>query len=250
MKKLLLFAIAFCLMAGTSFSQISFGPKVGFNFSKYNQNFKDSDSEDDLKFKFGQSIGGVMDLTILEFLSFQPSVLFSMKGSSYDVEAGNSDHPNHTYSGYARERVMYMEIPLNIAGKYEIGPGTLQVFLGPYIAFAMGGRLKWDVTETKMDGTSDTDKGDEKIKFRNSVDVQEDPEEGVGKFMKAMDFGFDFGLGYQWNALLFNVGYQMGITNLQPDYTNLPAGSTYDPKDYKYTNGTIFVNAAWLFGGE
>jgi len=160
MKKLLLFTIAICLMAGTSFSQISFGPKVGLNLSKYDQNFKDSDGEDYLSFIFGQSIGAVLDMPLCDYVSFQPSAMFSMKGAAHNLSKGKMAHPNHTYNGYDRVKVMYFEIPVNFAGKFELGPGSIQVFLGPYFAFAITGRNKWDYTEKRMDGTVTTEKGD------------------------------------------------------------------------------------------
>jgi len=47
--------------------------------------------------------------------------------------------------------------------------------------------------------------------------------------------------------MLFNIGFAMGFTNLQPDRT---ADQNYEPKDHKYSNRTVFITAAWLFGGE
>ncbi len=38
----------------------------------------------------------------------------------------------------------------------------------------------------------------------------------------------------------------MGFVNLQSDYD----GVDFDPIDYKYSNRSIFLNVAWLFGGE
>jgi hypothetical protein len=246
MKKLLLLSFVFCLAAGTALSQISFGPKAGFNLSKYAQNFDDSDFERNLKFRLGPSIGGVMDMPLLDFLSFQPSVMFSVKGTAENLKEGRDAHPNHEYEGYNRARVMYIEVPANFAGKMELGPGTAQVFLGPYFAMALAGTQRYDYTETKMDGTKDTYKGDEKIKFRNNVSEEDQNVDGVASYQKGLDFGFNIGVGYQWNALLFNIGYAMGFVNLQPDYE----GADFDPADFKFSNRSIFFNVAYLFGGD
>ncbi|RLD37850.1 MAG: hypothetical protein DRI83_03315 [Bacteroidetes bacterium] len=246
MKKLLLFAIAFCFIGGTVFSQISFGPKAGFNLSKYAQNYKDSDNEDYLKFRLGPSVGAVMDMPLNDFISFQPSVMFSVKGTAHNLTKMSDNHPNHTYDGYDRVSVMYFEIPVNFAGKMELGPGTAQVFIGPYFAMAFSGRNNYDYTVTKLDGTKETVKGDENVKFRGKVSEEDQDVEGVAFYQKPLDMGFDFGIGYQWNQLLFNFGYAMGLTNLQSDYE----GVDFDPSDYKYSNRTIFFNVAWLFGGE
>lgn len=246
MKKLLLFAIAFCLIAGASYGQIMFGPKAGVSLSKYSLNYDEPDGERNLTFRVGPSIGAVMDLQLCDFVSFQPSALFTIKGAAENLSKGRPAHPNHEYDGYNRDRIFYFEVPVNFAGKLELGPGTAQIFVGPYFALAIAGRSYYDYTETRMDGSEDTYKGDEKIKFRGTVSEDDMDIEGVGKFMKPLDFGFDFGIGYQWKALLFNIGYQMGIANLTPDYE----GVDFDPADFKMKNSSIFFNVAWLFGAE
>ncbi|MCK5079870.1 MAG: PorT family protein, partial [Bacteroidales bacterium] len=225
------------------FSQISFGPKVGVNLSKYSQKYKDSDNEDHMKFRLGPSIGAVMDMPLNDFLSFQPSLMLSVKGTSFDLPKMN---PNHTYDGFSRDQIMYIEVPLNFAGKFELGPGTVQVFAGPYFAMAIAGKENTDYTETAQDGSVNTVKCDDKFKFTNKV-TEEDWNEDDVEWMRPMDIGINFGVGYQWNFLLFNVGYAMGFSNLVPDY---PSAADFDAKDYKTTNRTIFFNVAWLFGGE
>jgi hypothetical protein len=61
-----------------------------------------------------------------------------------------------------------------------------------------------------------------------------------------MDIGINFGLGFQVNQVLLNLGFAMGLSNLQPDIK----GDENYAADHKYYNRTIFVSAAWLFGGE
>jgi hypothetical protein len=136
---------------------------------------------------------------------------------------------------------------LNFAGKLELGPGIAQIFLGPYIAFALGGRNYYDYTVTMKDGSKETYKGDEKIGVKGEVTDEDLDVEGVGKYVRPFDFGFDFGIGYQWKALLFNLGYNLGIANLTPNYKG---GENFDPKDFKTTNQGIFFNVAWLFSTE
>jgi hypothetical protein len=242
MKKLILFTIAFCLIAGTSFSQITFGPKIGANLSKYSYSFKESDLEPDVKLRLGPSIGGVLDLPITDFLSFQPSLMYSKKGSSYDLDKMN---PNHTFDGYMRDRVSYIEVPLNFAGKLELGPGSIQLFVGPYIAFAIAGKSISKYDETKQDGSVTKVDEEYDIKFTNKVSTADQDKDN--SWMRPFDYGLDFGLGYQWNAFLFNVGYQMGFANLMPDYEGAEG---FDPADFKVKNSSIFFNLAWLFGDE
>lgn len=243
MKKLLLFTIAFCLIAGASFSQISFGPKAGVNLSTYAYSFKESSAEPEVKFRTGPAIGAVMDLELLPFLSFQPSVLFSIKGVANDVNSWSVT--STTLDGYDRVRIMYFEVPANFAAKLDVGSVSLQIFAGPYFAMAMAGVERWDITATTTAG-SETNKDSERVKFRAEVDEDDWNDDDVAFYQRRLDLGVDFGIGVKFNQLLFNIGYAMGLKNLQPD----AAGGDFDPGDYKYSNRSIFVNAAWLFGGE
>ena len=248
MKRLVLFMLALMFIGGTAFSQISFVPKAGGILAKYGQNFKDSDEEDYLSFRGGPSVGAVMDMPILDWLSFQPSAMFTVKGTAHNLKKWSEESENYTYEGHIRDRLIYFEIPINVAAKLELGPGTAQVFVGPYIAFGIAGNHYADYTETN-DVTSESNpiKKDEKIKFKGNTKDEDWDVDGVHGYLKPFDFGFDFGLGYQWKALLFNFGYNLGLVNIMPKVEDW---DDYDPKDVKTTNQGIFFNVAWLFGTE
>jgi hypothetical protein len=244
MKKLFLMALAMCFFVGSTVAQISYGPKVGVNISKYGYNYKESWDEPNIKFRFGQSVGAVMNLQLLDFLAFQPSASFTVKGVAEDVSSKESGHA--VYTGYDRVRVTYFEVPLNFAARINLGPGNIQFFAGPYVALAIIGRHVWNY-ERNVDGIRETFKDIEKIKFKNKVSEADEGVSGVAFYQRPLDLGVNFGIGYQYKHLLFNIGFAMGFANLQPDLTS---HQNYDPKDYKYSNRTVFITAAWLFGGE
>lgn len=244
MKKLFLIALSMCFFTGSTIAQISFGPKVGVNMSKYAYNYIDSWDEPNIKFRFGQSVGAVMNLQLLDFLAFQPSASFTVKGVASDVGSWNSGQA--VYTGYNRVRVTYFEVPLNFAAKINLGPGSIQFFAGPYVALAIIGRNVWDYEEN-VNGIRETFKDVEKVKFKSKVSEADEDVADVSFYQRSLDLGVDFGIGYQYKQMLFNIGFAMGFTNLQPDYT---ADQNYEPKDHKYSNRTVFITAAWLFGGE
>lgn len=242
MKRLLtLFTLL--LLGGSLMAQISFGPKVGLNLSKYAYNWSEDWNEPEVKFRMGPSIGGVMNLEIASFLAFQPALNISVKGVAHDVDSWNSGQ--FVYTGYDRVRVAYAEIPLNLAFGVRLGQGQIQVFAGPYIAFAFCGVNRWDYEEND-NGIRTDYKDSKKVKFTNEVSEEQANDDDVAFYQKPFDYGVDFGLGYRYNQLLFNVGFAMGLANLQPDVK----GTDFDPKDYKYTNSNVFISAAWLFGGD
>ena len=239
MKKVLLFGIALFIIS-SSFAQISFGPKVGITLSKYAYSYESSlkDQEPEVKFKLGPQIGGMMDLEILEFLFFQPSLMISKKGTAFDVSSEDSGDAINT--GYDRVKVTYIELPLNLALKLKIGNFKFQVFAGPYFAYAIAEKRKWDY-EQNINGIRTDIKDEEKIVFKNEVSIDNKDEK---YYQRPFDIGIDFGVGYQVNSVLLNLGFAMGFSNLQPEIKD----SEIEASDRKYSNRTVFISAAWLFG--
>ena len=239
MKKALFIVVAFFIMVSMS-AQVTFGPKVGFTLSKYGYKYSSSleYKEPESKFKLGPAIGFMMNVPILEFLSFQPSLMYSKKGTGVDVafrESGDA-----VITGYERVRVSYLELPLNLALGLKIGTFKFQIFAGPYFAYAIAGKHKWDYEEN-VNGNRKDIKGDEKITFKNEVPTED--FENTKPYQRPFDLGINFGVGYKVKSVLLNLGYAMGFSNLQPEVQGDDSYAT----DHKYYNRTIFVSAAWLF---
>lgn len=241
MKKALLFVFA-TLIIGPLMAQVTFGPKAGITLSKYGYKFSDEASftEPTSKYKLGPALGVVMNLQINDFLAFQPSLMYSKKGSGIDVADQESGDANIT--GYFREKISYLELPLNLAVGLKLGNVKFQIFAGPYFAYAIAGKQKWDYEEN-INGVREDIKGDRKIKFVN--EVPEDRDEDVS-YQRPFDIGLNFGVGYKIDNILLNLGYAMGFSNMQPDH---PDDNSF-ADDHKYLNRTIFINAAWLFGNN
>lgn len=237
MKKALLIVVL-TLFSAATFAQISFGPKVGVTLSRYGTNYADGLEEPELQYKMGPQVGLMMNFQILEFLAFQPSLMYSKKGTGYNIEDEYSG--DYVITGYKRDRVSYLEVPLNLALGLKIGPVKFQVFAGPYFAYAIAGKQVWDYEEN-LNGIRTDKKGDAKFEFVNEIPEEQD-EDVI--YQRPFDAGIDFGLGFQVSKVLINVGYAMGFSNLQPEI----ADSEFSAEDYKYSNRTIFLNAAWLFG--
>ena len=182
-----------------------------------------------------------------DFLALQPALIFTKKGASEDFEKIKDNNPEiYSLSGYSRVKVGYIEIPINVAAGFDLGPGQIQVFAGPYIAFALCGRQRVDYTYQMMNSEHGFEKNTYFFKFKNKVldsdwDEYEDDDDFFG-FQKLIDMGLNFGIGYKAYNMLFNIGYSLGLTNLEPKQSNL------DEKDYKYSNRVIFINIAYLFG--
>ena len=110
--------------AGNYRDRLSFGAKVGFNYS----NVYDRQGEEFVADpKFGLAVGGFVAIPLVKYLSFQPELLFSQKGFE-----GKGKLLGSTYN-YKRT-TSYLDIPLLIA----IRPSEkVSIVLGPQYSFLL-----------------------------------------------------------------------------------------------------------------
>jgi len=246
MKKPFILILILLFLYGISSAQVKFGPSIGMTFSKFNFSFEESDYVPDVKFKIGPSVGGILQVPLSEHFLLQPALLFTKKGASWDLKKLYGENNSITsYDGYIRWKIGYIEIPVHVAASFNAGPGNMQIFVGPYIAFACVGKYKYDIQYKTVSGNEEDHKASLYYKFKNKVsesdwDKYEDDDD-FRDFLKIHDIGLNFGAGYQVSSILVNVGYSMGFTNLIPKYED------EDETDDKFSNRVIFVNIAWLF---
>jgi hypothetical protein len=118
-KPFLLMAFFFLCISNVSFSQIKFGPRIGLNFSDI------AGVNTNAHFKAGLHLGGYARIGGEKF-SFQPELLFSMKG--YQFKNG----------GYKESlNLNYIDVPLMV----RMG-GKLGVLLGVQPSFLLGFKYK------------------------------------------------------------------------------------------------------------
>lgn len=245
-KFFLLFAAV--VFSFSAIAQFSFGPKVGMNLSKYSYNYKESDNEPDVKMLVAPLVGFAVNYQFIDVLALQSGLFYSGKGAATDLKkVADNDDLVDEYDGYARKSTGYIELPVNVAYGIPIGESQLQIFAGPYLAFGIMGKMKWDYTVKYVSGDSETEKDDYKIKFKNKVDESDYDGDDYVEYQTALDFGLNFGLGFKTGPILINAGYSLGLSNLQP---KRGGDEDYDNKDYKFTNRVINVSAAFLFGGK
>lgn len=148
---------------------VSLGVKAGATFSKLSTITSDATVSSNAITSF--YVGGIVDIPVTSMFSIQPGISFIGKGGKSSVSKANP---------------MYIEIPVNIVGKVEAGPGKVFAGVGPYVAMGIAGKA-----------------GDNTIKF------------GDGKDFQTIDFGLNFMLGYQLtNGLSINGGYGLGLIDI------------------------------------
>lgn len=192
----------------------TFGLRAGVNFQ--NINGKQYDGSDvNGKLKTGFNVGVNAEVPVAPDFYVQPGVLFSTKG------AKSKDDDD------IKINLSYIEVPINFLYKPELGDGKLLLGIGPYIAFAVGGKF------TDEDG-KETD-----IKFKNSITAQEfltDP------YFKRIDVGGNLLFGYELsNKISAQLNAQLGMVKINPKIDGISNDKT------KYKNTGFGVSLGYRF---
>lgn len=189
-------------------AQVKFGPKIGMNLST--MTLKSSGISLDPKMLVGFHAGVISEIGLAENVFLQPGVLFSSKGSKYEI----------TYLEQTFEFSMapgVIEVPINVLYSFGTGSAKLNVFAGPYAAFGITGK-------TKSDGES--------LDISYGSTAEDD--------IKPFDFGLNFGAGVNINGFLISAQYGFGLANLAPDTTG----------DSEMKNKVIAISIGYLFGAK
>ena len=158
---------------------VTFGIRGGVNFAKQTAS-SDGYSfspKNNVGFNFGVSV----DIPMMESLYLQSGLYYTVKG--YKLEE----------DGYTEKATpSYLELPILASYRYNFSEYTqLQVNFGPYLAYGIAGKYKWD------DGDDDEDYFNDDIK----------------KF----DAGLAIGAGMIFGHIFVGINYDLGLTNILKD---------------------------------
>lgn len=198
-KKLLFFALMVVTGVATN-AQSRLGVIGGLNFANANvtQNGVSQKGTSITSFHAGILI----DNPLSAGFYLQPQLLFSGKGTK-----GLGGQAN----------VYYIEIPVNVVYKYDMGLGRLFAGLGPYGAIGVIGVRKFDSESHNMTFGSG-----------NEADI------------KRFDAGVNFAGGYELNSgLLLALNYNLAITN------NLTGSDAHIANSHLWYFG---ISLGYLFG--
>ncbi len=199
-SRLLLILACFIIFSFTLEGQNSLGIKAGVNVA----NQVGGDMDNDLLVGFDGGVSAMLRLT--GNLSFQPEILFSTKGCTYDFERIHDDGTIRNYEHYIGSwKIHYLEIPLlvNLAflSGHEFRP---QIFAGFSPAF-------------KIKGTYDEDY--ELKNYEDGILVHEESGHDKGDIqqIKLFDLGLTVGAGAIWGSFSLDARYTAGLYTLSTD---------------------------------
>jgi hypothetical protein len=183
----------------TKTSKTTFGIQAGANMN--NVVGKDVPYGDKLDNDFipGFHFGFNVEIPLFSGMYFQPGIQAITKGAKKKT-------PNSTET----VSIYYVEIPLNLVYKPQVGESNFIIGIGANVAYGIGGKWKYDEV-----GGSQNDI-DGKVKFKNSLNPS-DPNPDNDRYVKPLDVSAGLILGYQFkNNLFFQLNGQYGLLSITP----------------------------------
>src|SRR5262245_20809632 len=203
-KKLLILCLTVLGFTATYAQKSSAILKGGVNFA--NVSINDDGDIDDAKSLTSFQLGIVGDFHLVSFLSLQPGLLFTGKGTKTQIGTeGQNGYSKATTNPY------YIEVPVNLVFKTPTGPVKFFAGAGPYLAIGVAGK-------TKVEGQTilGSYKAEERIEWSDDDPTTLDYEEGAGfGIMKRFDYGLNVMLGIETSNLVLGVNYGYGLAKLQ-----------------------------------
>jgi hypothetical protein len=193
------------LLTITMQAQIGFGILGGVNFQ--NINGKDNSGN---KLQNGLLTGfhaGInVNIPVAPEFYFQPGLLFSVKGAKNDFFS-----PPTKASGdlVTTTKLSYIEIPLNLLYRPQLGNGYMLLGFGPYFAFGIGGKENSEFSSISYNRD---------VKFTNTVTNLVDL---LGTaYYRPFDAGANIFFGYELSMGVFlQLNAQLGLLKINPEYS-------------------------------
>lgn len=170
---------------------VQFGIRAGLNSSTMKETWGKNDSYT-TDAHTAWHVGVIADIPLMESLYIQTGLYYQNKGGVDEEEGGYS---KYTYNP------SYLEIPVLASYRYDFSDALqLQINVGPYFAYGIGGKAKYEVNVEPYKGDSE------------ETDFFGDDDDKYGA--KRFDCGLQFGAGLTIASHYYiGFAYQLGLTN-------------------------------------
>lgn len=189
--------VAMLAVVSVASAQMRLGIKAGVNMSNFN-------GMDDNKAKIGFNVGVLADYDFAPNVGLQSGLFATTKGFKHK---GNLAEYTHNLT--------YLQLPLHIAYKVDVTPGT-KVFLhgGPYAAYGISGKNTnkrgiWELNVNKLFGDSPSP-------------------------YKPFDAGLGIGAGFELGQVVIDLGWDMGLVDISNTSKSVKNQNAYLSLGYKF----------------
>ena len=212
MKNLLIIAMIslFGLTIVNAQNNVEFGIKGGVNLADIT-----GDEVDSFDGRTCFHFGVMAEFNISDSFSFQPELLYSCQGSDYSETVDLINEPaiaiRKAVAVNGTIKVDYLNIPL--MAKYYAGE-NFSIEVGPQVGFLLSAKNEYDF-------------------------AGESTEEDIKDYVKGIDFGVNFGLGFKLESgINFGARYNLGLSDANDDP---------DLADVTYKNNVIQFSVGYFF---
>src|SRR4030043_1810188 len=205
-------------------AQIGFGLLGGVNFQNINgKDINGNKLENGLLTGFHAGVN--INIPVAPDFYFQPGLLFTVKGAKNDFFS-----PEAKASGdyETTTKLSYIEMPLNLLYRPQLGKGYILLGFGPYIAYGIGG-----TENSELLGLLSYERS---VKYKNTVTNFPDLIENA--YYRPFDAGANIFFGYELSLGVFlQLNAQLGLLKINPEYAWL----TDSKASYKNTGYGISI---------
>ena len=186
-------------------AQIGFGILGGVNFQ--NINGKDNGGtklENGLLTGFHAGVN--VNIPVAPDFYFQPGLLFSVKGAKNDFFT-----PQTKAAGdfETTTKLSYIEMPLNLLYRPQLGKGYMLLGFGPYVALGIGGS-----ENSELLGLVSYERS---VRYKNKVTNFTELLENA--YYRPIDAGANIFFGYELSMGVFiQLNAQLGLLKINPEY--------------------------------
>jgi hypothetical protein len=223
MKTNLLCLLLFVLFYANTNAQILLMPRGGITYSNLSlsDDFRRGNGQN-TRYNLGYTFGVSVNIPVAGPFSIQPEVNFTQKGFKILYEEFDSEEE---YTETSRFFLNYVEVP--ILGSLQFGDQNVQVIinLGPSIAYATGGKLKYEEKYVDITTPANSETTQEEIKIKFGKEPENDTSTDI-YIDNAFDIGLQAGLGLGINAgpgfIVLEQRFGMGLLNLRDRTVDAP----------------------------
>jgi hypothetical protein len=161
----------------------------------------------------GWRFGGNVNIPIAADIYIQPGLMFCGNGARQNVLESPTKAEGLEVT--TTIRLNYIEVPVNLLFRPQIGDGHLLLGFGPYVGYGLFGKVK----SSSGSYSSEVD-----IKFRNKVTAS---DLSSAAYFRPLDAGGTIMVGYElFGGLFFQINSQLGLLKVNPEYESLTDNKT------------------------
>jgi hypothetical protein len=192
MKKITLVLAGLLFSSLISSAQVRYGVTAGVQLASEKYAFGGLTLK--TKNQVGYMGGLFADARLSEKISIRPQLLYSVKGSTIDLGSLSGG----LTSGSVNTVFTYIEVPIQLTYSLEVGPGSVVLGAGPYVAYALSGK------------STSTDSGQ---KMSQTIDFS--TKDGDAR---RLDYGLRLSVGYELlSGVMVSGYYSPGLANIIND---------------------------------